>query len=294
MRRLVYTVAYDDLAFYVHESHRLNALNFALRKFATVGETMRKMQKLWDYGKPIGTNEDGPRRVAFLACLPSILSTTTLAKQGEVSVKDIVVAFQDWLPHVQQKRVEDFEAMLALCIDYDTGRTQYSAADELRWQEYHRKLASAPNTKKPARKDMAISWLRPLKGLAPVDYRQLCIKASTPRGRGRQWLFFAGYTRGRGKTKASLQKPASRLKERYAVRNALRYLSIKTNARQYSWRKFLQYPLNETMAKSNHRAILCSTLLRRLYKEVVNASRQRSYGDEVVGDIDSSCNQQAL
>ena len=181
VRRLAYTVVYDDPAFYVHESRRLNAHHFARRKFATVGETMRKMRELWEhYGKPIGTNEDGLRRVAFLACLPSILSTTTLAKQGEVSVKDIAVAFQDWLPHVQQERVEDFEAMLAVCIDYDTGRTQYSAADELRWQEYHRKLASAPNTKKPARKDMAISWLRPLKGLAPVDYRRLCIKASTP------------------------------------------------------------------------------------------------------------------
>ena len=144
--------------------------------------------------------------------------------------------------------MEDFEAMLAVYIDYDTGRTQYSTAYELRWQEYHKKLASAPDTKKPTRKDMAISWLRPLKGLAPMDYRRLCIKASTPEGRGRQRLFFAGYTRGRGETKASLREHASRLKERYAMRNALRYLSIKANAQQYSWREFLQYPLSETMA----------------------------------------------
>ena len=102
LRRLAYTFVYDDPAFYVHESRRLNAHHFARRKFATVGETMRKMRELWeDYGKSIGTNEDGQRRVTFLACLLSILSTTTLAKQGEVSVKDIAVAFQDWLPHVQ-------------------------------------------------------------------------------------------------------------------------------------------------------------------------------------------------
>ena len=138
--------------------------------------------------------------------------------------------------------------MLAVCTDYDTGRTQYSAADELRWQEYQRKLASVPNTTKPIRKDMAILWLRPLKGLAPVDYRRLCIKASTPRDRGWQRLFFAGYTRGRGETKASLREHTSRLKERYAVRNALRYLSIKANTQQYSWREFLQYPMSETMA----------------------------------------------
>ena len=123
LRRLAYTIVYDDPVFYVHESHRLNAHHFVRRKFATVGETMRKMRELWEhYGKPIGTNEDRQRRVAFLACLLSILSTRTLAKQGEVSVKDIAVAFQDWLPHVQQEWVEDLEAMLAVCTDYDTGR----------------------------------------------------------------------------------------------------------------------------------------------------------------------------
>ena len=121
---LAYTVVYDDPAFYMHESRRLNIHHFARRKFATVGETMRKMRELWEhYGKPIGSNEDWQRRVAFLACLPSILSTTTLAKQGEVNVKDIDVAFQDWLPHVQQEQVEDFEAMLAVCTDYNMGKT---------------------------------------------------------------------------------------------------------------------------------------------------------------------------
>ena len=207
---------------------------------------MRELCKY--YGKPIGTNTDELRRVAFLASLPSILSSTILAKQGEVKVRDVALAFQDWLPHVQQERDQDFEALMAVCTNYDTRRTQYSAADELHWRKYERKLASEPNTKKPTQKNIAISWLRPLKGLPATDYRRLCIKASTPEGRGRQQLFFVGYTRGRGKTKASLREHATRLKEWYAAWNVLRYLSIKTNARQYSWREFLQYPLSETMA----------------------------------------------
>ena len=137
VRRLAYTVVYDDPAYYVHESRRLNAHHFARRKFAIVGETMQKMRELWEhYGKPTGTSEDGLRRVAFLACLMSVLSSTTLAKQGEVSVRDVVLAFQDWLPHVQQERDQDFKAMLAMCTNYDMRRTQYSAADELRWCEY--------------------------------------------------------------------------------------------------------------------------------------------------------------
>ena len=137
---------------------------------------------------------------------------------------------------------------MVVCTDYDMGRIQYSSVNELHWREYERKLASAPNTKKPTRKDMAISWLRPLKVLPATDYRRLCIKALTPGGRGRQQLFFAGYTKGRGKTKASLREHAPRLKEQHVVRNALRYLSVKTKARQYSWCEFLQYLLSETMA----------------------------------------------
>ena len=181
LHRLVYTVVYDDPAYYVHESRRLNTHHFARRKFATVGETLRKMWELWEYyGKPTRTNTDGLRRVAFLASLPSILSSTTLVKQGEVKMRDVALAFQDWLPHVQQERDQDVEALMAVCTDYDTERTQYFAADELRWREYERKLANAPNTKKPTRKDMAISWLRPLKGLPATDYWRLCIKASTP------------------------------------------------------------------------------------------------------------------
>ena len=130
---------------------------------------------------------------------------------------------------------------MAVCTDYDTGRTQCSAANELRWREYKRKLASAPNTKKPTQKDMTISWLRPLKGLPATYYRRLCIKASTPGGRGRQHLFFVGYTRGKGKTKGI--PSGARNKAHGTIRRAERigYLNIKTNARQYSWREFLQY-----------------------------------------------------
>ena len=99
---LAYTVVYDDPTYYVHESRRLNTHHFTRQKFATVGETLRKMPELWEYyGKPTGTNTDGLRRVAFLASFPSILSSTTLAKQGEVKVRDVALAFQDWLPHVQ-------------------------------------------------------------------------------------------------------------------------------------------------------------------------------------------------
>ena len=188
-------------------------------------------------------------------------------------MRDVALAFQDWLPHVQQEHDQDFEAMLAMCTNYNMGRTQYSVVDVLRWCEYQRKLASAPNMKKPIQKDIVIPWLRPLKGLAAVDYQRLCIKALMPKGRGRQQLFFVGYTRGRGETKASLQERATELKERYVIQNTLRYLSIKTNTRQYSWREFLKYPLSEAMANPatiRFFAGHCSTEFTKKWSELIS------------------------
>ena len=102
VRHLAYTVVYDDPVFYVHESLRLNVYHFGCRKFATVGETMRKMRELWEhYGKPIRTNEDGQRRVASLACLPSILSITS-SQAGGGQRKKHCCGIQDRLPHVQK------------------------------------------------------------------------------------------------------------------------------------------------------------------------------------------------
>ena len=46
VRHSAYIVVYDHPTYYVHESHRLNAHHFARRKFATMGETMRKMREL--------------------------------------------------------------------------------------------------------------------------------------------------------------------------------------------------------------------------------------------------------
>ena len=58
LRHLVYTVVYDDTAYYVHESHRLKAHHFVRRKFATVGKTLRKIR---DYGNTMANPQESTR-----------------------------------------------------------------------------------------------------------------------------------------------------------------------------------------------------------------------------------------
>ena len=65
--------------------------------------------------------------------------------------------------------MEDFEAMLAVCTDYDTGKTQYFVVDELCWQEYQRKLANAPNTKRPTQKNYGNIMVEAIEGVGTYE-----------------------------------------------------------------------------------------------------------------------------
>jgi hypothetical protein len=58
------------------------------------------------------------------------------------------------------------EAVLRMCIDYDSGQTHYSG--------------SGNPTSRPK---MTISWLRPLKALSDANLRIIAQKCSTASGR---------------------------------------------------------------------------------------------------------------
>ena len=139
------------------------------------------------------------------------------------------------------------DAILKVCDDYEEGKTFYSEADANRWAEYSERVMTAPNTKKPVRRQMTISWLRPLKGLSSGDYQLLCSRAALRCGARRQQVYFEGYGRVHPSV-TTLQDNAHRLKQRYAVRNVLRYLSIRSNITAWSWKEFLEYPLTPALA----------------------------------------------
>ena len=171
------------------------------------------------------------------------------------------ISTRDWLPHVTHEETEDLDAILKVCEDYEEERTFYSEAEANRWAEYRERILTAPNTKKPTRRQMTISWLRPLKGLSSGDYQLLCSRAALGRGATRQQVYFHGYGRAQPHM-MTLQDNAQRLKQRYAVRNALRYLNIKSNITAWSWKEFMEYPLTPALANEHTVKILHTAMLR--------------------------------
>ena len=89
-------VVYDDPAFYVHESRRLNAHHFARRRYASVGENVKKMRALWEhYGCPGTDTTISAERAAFLGCLLSIVNVASITHQGTVPVGEISQKYQN-------------------------------------------------------------------------------------------------------------------------------------------------------------------------------------------------------
>ena len=112
--------------------------------------------------------------------------------QGTVPVVEISQKYQDWLPH---ENPADVDTILKVCDNYEEGKTFYLEANANRWAEYSQRVLTAPNTKKPARRQMTISWLRPLKGLSSRDYQLLCSRAALGCRARRQQVYFEGYGR---------------------------------------------------------------------------------------------------
>ena len=285
LRRPAITVIYNSPSFYVHKSRRLNAHHFAHQKVATIGESIRKMRDMWGfYGCPIVESAYAEQRATFLGCLPSILSVPTVPLQGPVSITDILRGFQDYLPHVTQEDHENVEAILKVCNDYAECKTFYFEADEKRWLEYEKKKLIVPSTKKPTRKKMAISWFKPLKGLSTNDYKLLCSRASIACWAQRQQIFFEGYARVEPLT-SRMQDNAHRLKQRYAIRNALKYLSIRSNITSFSWRVF-GVPFELGVSSRTNSEILLPPMLFRIYEEMAATNWQSAIAHAAMGGAD--------
>ena len=209
------------------------------------------MRALWEhFGCPKTDLASSTQRAAFLGCLPSIVGIPSIPHQGILRVGDIQYKYQDWLPHVTHEETKDLDSILKVCEDYEEERTFYSEAEANRWTEYWERILTASNTKKPTRRQMTISWLRPLMGLSSGDYQLLCSRAALGRGATRQQVYFHGYGRAQPHM-TTMQDNAQRLKQRYAVRNALRYLNIKSNIIAWSWKEFMEYSLTPALANKH-------------------------------------------
>ena len=89
-----------------------------------------------------------------------------------------------------------------------------------------------------------------VEGVVLGDYQLLCSRAALGRGATRQQVYFHGYGRAQPHM-TTLHDNAQRLKQRYAVRNASRYLNIKSHITTWLWKEFMEYLLTPALANKH-------------------------------------------
>ena len=105
--------------------------------------------------------------------------------------------------------------------------------------------------KKPSRPHFSISWLRPLIPLETADYRALCTQVSKPDGdRAQQRIWFGG-SKTIESTIQTVAYKTERVRKRYAVRNALRWLEVRANPTMILWDAFRCLHIGEPLVDAN-------------------------------------------
>jgi hypothetical protein len=144
-----------------------------------VCQCLQKIRDMWEFFGRVGPNtaidteEIVARRAAFYGTL--FACTGIPPKKEEYKLSELRTSFEVHLRYACMEQNGVFEAVLRMCIDYDSGLTCYSG--------------SGNPTSRPK---MTISWLRPLKALSDADLRIIAQKCST--ASGRQLWYFADFT----------------------------------------------------------------------------------------------------
>jgi hypothetical protein len=125
-----------------------------------------------------------------------------------------------------------YNAALQVCEDYEEGRLWYSAADYKKWLAYAEKQQLDPDTDVCAeRRRMERLWLRPLSRVPKQQYLHLAkdmvaspiIDSTRPRKK----YYFNG-ARAVAPKEHTLVWVVDRIQRQEAVRNALRWLIVKS------------------------------------------------------------------
>ena len=185
------------------------------------------------------------------------------------------------------------DAILKVCDDYEEGKTFYSEVDANRWAEYSERVLTAPNTKKPARRQMTISWLRPLKGLSLGDYQLLCLRAALVCGARRQHVYFEGiwpsspFSDDIARQCTSIEAEVCSAECVEVPQHQVEYYSVVIE-------EILGVPVDPGTGQQTNGEILYTVVLCGVYKEVVSSAWQSPQTDEGVGGTHPVCSESAL
>ena len=228
-------VVYNNPRLYIEMSKRQNDFHAPNRKatHAVAWQTLIKIRNLWNaYERPKTRDEtDNENRGDMLICMAAVLNLKLDGQQG-FNIPKLSSKVYDWMTHACREDEEAFEGLIELGQQVDDRLLHQDPTKESAWKSFQQSRNITEKAKEPKRVPMTINWLRPLRGLQDKDAKEIISMALYDHTKKRQRLYFHDVDKANPR-RNTLEYVSMRLRQRYAVRNALRWLEIEGRTTGY-------------------------------------------------------------
>ena len=138
----------------------------------------------------------------------------------------------DWITHACREDDEVFEDLIPMGQEGDAHILHQDPSKEVAWNKFMMKKKENDKAKEPRHVPITMNWLRPFCGLQDEDFKELVHIALYDHNRRRQRLYFHDVDKPYLGSNI-LEYVSMRLRQRYAVRTALRWLQIERSSAIY-------------------------------------------------------------
>jgi hypothetical protein len=231
-------IMFNQSQVYIEASVRINAKEFERDFYTTLYEDMVSLCTIWvSCRKPnqkIRIDDASRKDVVTMAA--SALHMTVSFVGWSFTLGSLYKRMLEYTRHAWHEDEACYVVALQVCSDYEDGTLWFSERDYTRWLNHAQKHQLDPNIDtRPYRRRMERLWLRPLSRVPKKQYLKLVKKmAVRPIEQGtppRQKYFFnlAAFLTSKKKTLAWV---VDRIQRREAIRNAFRWLTVRSEGRE--------------------------------------------------------------
>ena len=164
-------------------------------------------------------------------CMAAVLHLK-LDAQKNLNITKVSSKLNDWITHACREDDEAFEDLIRIGQEVDAHIFHQDPAKEVAWNKFMLKKKDNEKAKEPRHVPLTINWLRPFRGLQDEDFKELVHMALYDHSRKRQRLYFHDVDKPYPE-RNTVEYVSVRLRQRYAVRTALRWLQIEGSSAMY-------------------------------------------------------------
>ena len=162
----------------------------------------------------------------------AVVLNLKLDGQQSLTITKLSSKLYDWITHACREDEEAFDGLIKLGQEVDDRLLHQDPTKESAWKTFLKTRKKTEHIKEPKKVPMTINWLRPLQGLQDKDFKEIIYMALYDHTGKRQRLYFHDVDKAHPR-KNTLEYVSMRLRQRYVVRNALRWLEIEGRTTGY-------------------------------------------------------------